>query len=181
MKKAQLQEMTFGKKSGTHEDMTEVVQGWDNRIKEFEEHSAQVRSKSKAGKPKAPKKDPLPSDQDPNFTYGMSTHDIDVRADPFLHSNAVIAQRMAKQEEEERRAAAKAELTGGKNKKKIDPLRPTAASIGHTKHAPTEPALKDTFKMKRFTNKEHGVIYHEIQAEKAKEEKTKQELQEKAK
>ncbi|EAX88283.1 hypothetical protein TVAG_132880 [Trichomonas vaginalis G3] len=179
MKKSQLQEMTFGKKSGEHEDMTEVVQGWDNRIKEFEEHSAQVRSKSKVQK-KSPKKDTLPSDTDPNFTYGMSTHDIDVRADPFLHSNAVIAQRMTKQEEEEKRAAAKAELTGGKNKKKIDPLRPTAASIGHTKHAPTEPALKDTFKMKRFTNKEHGVIYHEVQKQKEADQKAKEALKEKA-
>ena len=156
MKKANLKDMTFGKPSGAHENMTDVVQGWDDRIKEVEQHNAEIKSKPKLTKAK--KTTPLPSETDKNFTYGMSTHDLDVRADPFLHSNAVIAQRVAKQEAEEKRLAEKMKNSEVKPKRKIDPARPTAASIGHTKHAPAEPALKDTFKMKRFTQIEHGAI-----------------------
>ena len=154
MKKSNLRDMTFGKPSGEHENMTDVVQGWDDRIKEVEEHNAELR-KTKSSKSR---KMVLPSDVDENFRYGMTTHDLDVRADPFLHSNAVIAQRQAKQEAEEKRLAEKMKESDGKPKKKIDPARPTAASIGHTKTKPAEPALKDTFKMKRFTQFEHGAI-----------------------
>ena len=155
MKKAELQQMTFGMHSGKHEDMTDVIQGWDKRIEEMEDQNAKARAKSKALKSK---KTPLPSDADPNFTYGMTTHDIDVRSDPFLRSNAVIAARIAKQEAEEKRQAEREKSGKVKPKRNIDPARPTAASIGHTKHAPPEPALKDTFKMKRFTNIQHGAI-----------------------
>ena len=154
MKKTELQNMTFGVPSGKHENMTDVIQGWDKRIEEMEEQNAKNKSKSKAQKSKGS----LPSDTDPEYTYGMSTHDIDVRSDPFLHSNSVIAARMAKQEAEEKRQAERMNNPKGKPKKKIDPARPTAASIGHTKHASAEPALKDTFKMKRFTKIDHGSI-----------------------
>ena len=155
MKKSELQEMTFGKPSGQHENMTDVIQGWDKRIEEMEEHNAKIRSKSKAQKTK---KTPLPSDVDENYTYGMSTKDIDMRNDPFLRSNQVIAARIAKQEAEEKRMEERIKNNKVKPKRKIDPARPTAASIGHTKHTPAEPALKDTFKMKRFTQIDHGVV-----------------------
>ena len=152
MKKSELQEMTFGMHSGKHEDMTDVLQGWDKRVEEMEEHNAKGRSKSRQ------KKTLLPSDVDPEYTYGMTTHDIDVKNDPFLRSNAVIAARIAKQEAEERRMEERIKNNKVKPKRRLDPTRPTAASIGHTKHAPPEPALKDTFKMKRFTQIDHGVI-----------------------
>lgn len=177
-KKVDPKEMVHGMPSGKHEPMKEVLQGWDDRIEETKKHNAEVRKQhTHKGAVKMvhkqAKNEPLPSDLDPSFSYGMSTHDIDIRLDPFLHSNAVIEQRQAQQERELKRLEARQqkENTQKTSKKRLDPTRATAASIGHTKHPDPEPGLKDTFKMKRFTQFEHGVIDSGIRKSPSKEEK----------
>ena len=148
-KKLNLKEMTFGKASGTHEPMDDVLHGWDKRIEETEKRNNDIRSQSKNSKKTVHKKNlELPHEQDKDFVYGMSTHDIDTRADPFLHSNSVIEQRKLKKEAEEKKLAEKQKILQTTTKKKADPMRPTAASIGHTFHPTPEPGLKETFKMK---------------------------------
>lgn len=155
--------MVHGTKSGQHEDMSDVLQGWDNRIRESEMHNAEVAHKHRKGQVKLVRKsakgEPLPSEIDPDYTYGLSTHDIDLHADPFLRSNAIIAQRQAQQEREiKREEKRQAKEQKAKPTRKIDATRPTAASIGHT-HKPTpEPTEAETFKMKRFTQFTHGKI-----------------------
>lgn len=139
--------------SNKHEDMNDLMHGWEKRIEEMEEYNAELKSKNKQKSQKG-KLASLPSEKDPDFTYGMITHDLNARMDPFRRSNAIIEQRIAKQEAEQRKLLKKNQ----KAKKKIDPMKPTAASIGHTKLKPPEPQLKDTFKMKRFTQFEHGKI-----------------------
>lgn len=156
-------DMVHGISSGKRENMSDVLQGWNNRIKETEQHNAEVRNQhSHKGAVKLTRKsnksEQLPSDLDPNYVYGMSTHDIDVKSDPFLRSNAIIEQRMQQQERELKREQSRLARTQSNPKKKLDPKRPTAASLGHTKKLNQEPQLKDTFKMKRFTNIEHGKI-----------------------
>ena len=154
-----VKDMVHGKLTGEHEDMNDVIHGWDKREAEIRAEQEKLRKKShRKGQVRMVlhKQDdkPLPHELDPNFRYGMSTHDIDVRADPFLRSNAKIEQRREAQE-----AAAEKKVEKKKPKKFVDlSQKPTAASIGHTHKAPPEPALKDTFKMKRFTQIEHGKI-----------------------
>ncbi|OHT04223.1 hypothetical protein TRFO_28332 [Tritrichomonas foetus] len=162
-KKAKQGEIVHGMPSGKHEPMNDVLQGWDKRIEETKRHNAEVRKQhTHKGTVKmvhkSAKDEVLPSDLDPNFVYGMSTHDIDVRNDPFLRSNAIIEQRVAQQDRELKREQARLEANQGSPSKRVDPRRPTAASLGHTKKPEPEPGLKDTFKMKRFTNLEHGKI-----------------------
>ena len=174
-KKVDPKDMVHGIASGKRENMSDVLQGWDQRIEETKKHNAEVRKQHthkgavKMGH-KSSKKESLPSDMDPNYVYGMSTHDIDVKSNPFLRSNAIIEQRMQQQERELKREQARMEATQSSPKKKIDPRRPTAASLGHTKKPEGEPPLKDTFKMKKFTNVEHGKIYEQLQKQKKLEE-----------
>lgn len=162
-KKVDPKDMVHGISSGKRENMSDVLQGWNNRIKETKMHNEEVRKQhSHKGTVKLTRKsgkdETLPSDIDPNYVYGMSTHDIDVKSDPFLRSNAIIEQRMQQQERELKREQSRLARTQSNPKKKLDPKRPTAASIGHTKKLNQEPQLKDTFKMKRFTNIDHGKI-----------------------
>lgn len=155
-------EIINGIPSGKHEDMRDVLQGWDKRENEQLQHNAKVQAKSQHKGIKTVHKSGneslLPSELDPNYTYGLTTEEIDIKSDPFLHSNQVIAQRKAQQERELKRREALAAENKEKPTKKIDPLKPTAASMGHTHHPPAEPGPKDTFKMKRFTKFEHGKI-----------------------
>lgn len=162
-KKVDPKNMVHGISSGKRENMSDVLQGWDKRIKETKQHNEEVRKQhTHKGTVKMVRKsskdEPLPSDLDPNYVYGMSTHDIDVKSDPFLRSNAIIEQRQQQQERELKREQSRLERTQSNPKKKLDPKRPTAASLGHTKKLNQEPQLKDTFKMKRFTNIDHGKI-----------------------
>ena len=130
----------YGKPTQKDDDVAHIMQAW----------SEKKGQKDKLRRKKAE----LPSDRDPNFTYGLSTQVLDEKQDPFLRSSAVIEQRQAHREKE----LAKQESKPVKPKKKIDPTKPTAASLGHTKKPEGEPQLKDTFKMKRFTQFEHGKI-----------------------
>lgn len=162
-KKVDPKDMVHGISSGKRENMSDVLQGWNDRIKETQKHNEEVRNQhSHKGTVKLTRKtsknEQLPSDLDPNYVYGMSTHDIDVKSDPFLRSNAIIEQRMQQQERELKREQSRLARNQSNPKKKLDPKRPTAASLGHTKKLNQEPQLKDTFKMKRFTNIDHGKI-----------------------
>ena len=137
--------MNPGVVHSAHKDhVGDVIQGWKQREEEASRNGCQ-RRKTKTN-------NVLPSEVDPNFRYGMSTREIDMKNDPFMRSNHVIEQRMKRQDRELNKPGKVEE------KKKIDPRKPTAASIGHTKKKEQEPQLKDTFKMKRFTNFEHGKV-----------------------
>jgi hypothetical protein len=159
MAKVDVNAVVHGKPSGQHESMSDVLQGWDQRINESWIANAEVRQGGK--RPRRPKltwKDgTLPSDVDPNFRYGMSTRDMDVKSDPLHRSNAIIEQRIAQREKEMRKEDAQMERDA-RAAKQLNPRRSTAASRGHVKHPPREPGLKDTFKMKRFVKFQHGMI-----------------------
>ena len=168
-------EITHGLPSGEHEDMHDVLQGWDQRINQTRQHNAKVKAQHEHKGVvkmvhKSSKGSPLPSELDPNFAYGLTTEEVDIKSDPFLHSNSVIAQRQAQQERELKHREERAAENKDKPKKKLDPARPTAASIGHTHHPPGDPPLKDTFKMKRFTQYEHGKIDTGLRKEKPQPE-----------
>ena len=147
-------EICYGKSSGTHEPIKDVLQGWNEAAAENRKHNAGAHPAHKG------KRGPIPSDFDRDYTYGMTTYELDVRSDPLHRSNAIIEQRVAQQERELRRMEAQLakDQAEGKQHKKFDPRRPTKASLGHQKNPPPEPGLKDTFKMKRFTKFEHGKV-----------------------
>lgn len=152
-------DICYGKCSGDHESIKNVLQGWNDAAAANRKQSSAARHNPAPSHAKG-KRGPLPSDYDTDYTYGMTTHQLDVRSDPLHRSNAIIEQRMAQQERELRRMEAQLakDQAEGKIHKKFDPRRPTKASIGHQKNPPPEPQLKDTFKMKRFTKFEHGKI-----------------------
>lgn len=157
--KINVRDMVHGKASHTHEPMKDVLHGWDLRVAEVRKRNALIRGDNKRrGQVRTVRKSQhdgiLPSQLDKDFRYGKSTYDIDVHADPLYHSNAIIAQRVAQQDREIKRA----EETKAKPQKRLDPARPTRASIGHTIRQTGELTLKDTFKMKRFTQFDHGKI-----------------------
>jgi hypothetical protein len=126
--------------------MGEVVHGWDDRIAESEKQNPPEN------RPKH-KKVPLPSDSDPDFAYGVPTRQLDVKADPFARSNAIIAARVAQQERKQKKQSQEPSP-----KRRTDAPRPTAASLGHARPPPPEPRAADSFKMKRFANVEHGKV-----------------------
>ncbi|KAH0785475.1 hypothetical protein GPJ56_010610 [Histomonas meleagridis] len=175
-KKPEQKDIVYGITYGKHEDMKDVLQGWDNRIAETKKHNLEVNKKRKGQVKlvhKTYKAKPLPSEIDPNYVYGMSTHDIDQKTDPFLRSNAIIERRNEQHEREMKKLENSQKDAKKHPRKKIDPLRPTAASLGHTKKKETEPPLKETFKMKRFTKFEHGKIDTGLRKKKPAEEKPK--------
>lgn len=138
-----VQDIVHGKPSGEHEPMDSVLHGWG----EFPSVSAKARLAEK-------KRRPLPSDFDRDFQYGLSTREINAKSDPLWRSNAIVEQKIARQE----KIAARDEAKKAKPVKRIDPRRPTAASQGHSKVFVVEASPKETFKMKRFANIGHGKI-----------------------
>jgi hypothetical protein len=162
MSAVDVRSLTHGKPSGKHEPVGDLFQGWNRRANEVWLHNAAVRKAVRPGQVRFVRKTAkhalLPSDLDRNFSYGLSTHEIDLRADPLYRSNSIIQQRVAAQERARLREAARKESERGQARKRLEPARPTAASRGHEKHLPGLPPLRDTFKMKRFTGFEHGKI-----------------------
>jgi hypothetical protein len=147
-------DLASGKPSAPHEDIKAVLQGWDERLppppkKKGQKVKVQTREK---------KRNPLPSDRNPNYCYGMPTSEMDKWTNPFRRSEGVIQAREVASHEKEEAEATKMAKEGKKPRKKFERGRPTAASIGHTYKPPPEPGLKDTFKMKRFTKIDHGAI-----------------------
>jgi hypothetical protein len=96
----------------------------------------------------------LPSDIDKDFHYGLSTQEINMKNDPLWRSNAILEQRIAKQERQLERNESK-KPTGPK---KLRPIRPTVASLAHSKYLQAEAPIQPEFKMKRFAQIEHGKI-----------------------
>jgi hypothetical protein len=147
--KVDIREIVHGKRSGDHEPVSDVIHGWEKR-----QNSTWLQNGERHKEPKRP----LPSELDQNFRYGMSTRDLDVKADPLHRSNAIIAKRIASQERKLLREEAKKQLEGEKPRRKPVEIRGTAASLGHTKHVADETFVQQPFKMKRFAKIDHGVV-----------------------
>jgi hypothetical protein len=158
--KVDVRALTHGVPSGKHEPVGDVFRGWNDRINEVWLHNAAVRKSAPRGQVrfvrKTAKDMPLPSDLDSSFSYGLPTREIDIHADPLYRSNAIIRMRIEAQERAKQREEVRRENERTLPKK--NPARPTAASKGHEKHAPGLPPLAETFKMKRFTQFEHGKV-----------------------
>jgi hypothetical protein len=147
--KVNVSDLVHGKPSGDHDPVSEVIHGWEKR-----EKANWLRN----GERHKEDRKPLPSEIDQNFRYGMSTRDLDVKADPLHRSNAIIENRIASQERKLLREEAKKQLGEAKPRRKPTEVRPTAASIGHAKQIPEETFSQQPFKMKRFARIEHGVV-----------------------
>jgi hypothetical protein len=87
----------------------------------------------------------------------MSTRDMDMKADRLHRSNAIIEQRMAVQERRRAKETARQDSAEPKPSRKPLGVRPTAASRGHTKYMEQQ-VPRETFKMERFAQIEHGKI-----------------------
>jgi hypothetical protein len=140
---ASVKDLVHGKPSGDHDPVSEVIHGWEKREKATWLRNGERHQKDRK---------PLPSEIDENFRYGMSTRDLDAKADPLHRSNAIIADRIASQERKLLREEAKKQLTKAK-----PPQKPTR-SIGHAKQVSEETFTQQPFKMKRFARIEHGVV-----------------------
>jgi hypothetical protein len=136
--------MVHGRPSGEHEPMSDVIHGWDKRL---HEQAIQNPDRRREGRGE------LPSDTDAQFRYGLSTRELDEKADPLHRSNAIIEQRIAAQERKAQKGTPKADPP----RKQMAP-RSTAASRGHAKQAGEAPTPHAEFKMKRFAQIERGKI-----------------------
>jgi hypothetical protein len=142
-----VRDIVHGKASGEHESISDVIHGWQKREKDCWLQNGERR------KSEGP---PLPSAADKDFRYGMSTRELDMKADPLHRSNAIIEQRIAAQERKREREERKQ----APQEKPLPQLggRPTAASRAHARAPRGDARPAEQFKLKRFANIEHGKV-----------------------